>query len=96
MIDRPEGDGLDFQGGDVETPGTGQFEGEGPGSRALELTEVAFDADWEFYQSNLNHIDWTVTDIEDVLNNVEVIYQRDVEICYNITHIIVRTDSNDP
>ncbi len=64
--------------------------------RAVEMADIAFDADFEFYQKNGSNVGLTVADIEDVLNGVEVVYQRDVEICYNITHIIVRSSSNDP
>ncbi|MFQ6104741.1 MAG: zinc-dependent metalloprotease family protein [Candidatus Glassbacteria bacterium] len=60
------------------------------------VAEVAFDADYEFYQANGSSVANTIADIENVLNGVDVIYQRDVEICYNITHIIVRSTSNDP
>lgn len=66
------------------------------GSRADELTELAFDADYEFYQKNGYSVGSTVADIENVMNGVEVVYQRDTGICYNLTHIIVRSSSNDP
>jgi hypothetical protein len=70
----------------------------GPGETPLaqENAEVAIDADYEFFQANLNSISGTIIDIEKVLNQVEIIYDRDVTICYNLTHIIVRTTSNDP
>jgi hypothetical protein len=96
LIGGPQHDDLDFGGMSTEStvtemPGEGNYE-----PRAVESAEIAFDADWEYYGLNLYNLNWTVSDIEDVLNNVEVVYQRDVEICYNITHIIVRTTSNDP
>jgi len=58
--------------------------------------EIAFDADYEFYADNGRSVANTVADIENVLNGVEAIYQSDTGICYDLTHIIVRTTSNDP
>jgi hypothetical protein len=65
--------------------------------RSEELTDIAFDTDWEFYHTKMNDDpDAVVTDIEYVLNGMELIYQRDTEICYNVVHIIIRTTSSDP
>jgi hypothetical protein len=81
----------------------GEFElergcGEGGGFSPMadELVEVAFDTDHEYYQILFNNLGATVTDMEYVWNGLEVIYQRDTGLCYNITHIIVRTSSSDP
>ncbi len=63
---------------------------------ANSLCEIAFDADYEFYQKNSSSESNTIADIENVMNGVEVIYERDTEIEYLITTIIVRTTSNDP
>lgn len=58
--------------------------------------EVAYDADFEFYQKNGSNVNTTIADIENVQNGVNVIYERDCEITHRITTIIVRSNSNDP
>lgn len=90
---------IDF---DLEAESMGGYGSYGIGDPGLdpmqndEIADIAFDADYEFFQKNASNVGLTVADIEDVLNGVEVVYQRDVEICYNITHIIVRSSINDP
>ena len=59
-------------------------------------TEIAFDADFEFYQANGSDVDRTVADIEMIMNQVGLIYQNQVDICYALTAIIVRTAEPDP
>jgi len=98
LVDLRQPADFDFKsegmGGEVLEQGIGD-PGTEPG-RAVEMADIAFDADFEFYQKNANNVGLTIADIEDVLNGVEVVYQRDVDICFNITHIIVRSSSNDP
>lgn len=60
------------------------------------LTEIAFDADVEFYQLNGSSVPSTVSDIEMILNFVNHTYQLQVDICYTITGVIVRTTEPDP
>ncbi len=95
-IEIPDGAGFDLPDVDpVKTDAAG--EAGLPASRAEELCEVAFDTDWEYYRFTWDRDpEAVVTDIEYIMNGVEVVYQRDVEICYNITHIIIRTTSDDP
>jgi len=61
--------------------------------RADETVELACDADYNFYQKNGNSSANTISDIEAVVNDTEVIYQNDVGICYDVPTIIVRTSS---
>jgi len=70
----------------------------GTGGRAADKTvAIACDADYKFYQKNNNSTSKTIQDIEDVLNDVEAIYQRDVNICWRLATVVVRTSSaNDP
>ncbi|HZL99522.1 MAG TPA: M12 family metallo-peptidase, partial [Planctomycetota bacterium] len=63
---------------------------------ADKVCEIACDADVEFYTKNASSIAGTQTDIENVLNAVEAIYQADVGIVYTVTTIIVRTVESDP
>ncbi len=60
------------------------------------VCEIAFDADVEFYQRNGSNVDSTVDDIEAIMNAVELIYERDTNVTYEITTVIVRTGEPDP
>ena len=62
----------------------------------LSTVDVAIDADVEFFQLNGSSVAGTVLDIENVMNSVEAIYERDVTITYEITTIVVRTAEPDP
>lgn len=70
--------------------------GESTVAGGLGRTEIAFDADFEFYQLNGSSVGGTVIDIENVMNQVGLIYQSQVGICYANTGIIVRTVEPDP
>jgi len=69
---------------------------EARGGAQLFVCEIACDADREYFERNGSDVDATIADIEDVLNAVELIYERDVEITYEITTILVRTSEPDP
>ncbi len=60
------------------------------------ITEIGFDADYEFFQKNGNSATNTVNDIENVMNNVSFVYDRDVNISYEYTTFVVRTTAADP
>jgi hypothetical protein len=60
------------------------------------VTRIAFDADFEFFLKNGSNANSTVIDIENVMNNVSFVYDRDVNITYEYTTIVVRTTSSDP
>jgi hypothetical protein len=60
------------------------------------IAEIGFDADFEFYQKNGSSVTNTVNDIESVMNGVEFIYDRDVNITYEFTTFVVRATSSDP
>ncbi len=62
----------------------------------LSVAELAIDSDFEFYTSNGSSVTATEQDIENVLNGVDVIYQNEVGISFEITAIIVRTSEPDP
>jgi len=69
------------------------FEGAG-GPR--KLADVAFDCDFEFFQQNGGNVANVVRDVETVMNGVEMIYETDLGISYEITVILVRTAEPDP
>jgi hypothetical protein len=72
---------------------------ENGGSRATgyKVCDLAFDADSRFFSLNGSSVPATMADIEYVMNNVEFIYERDTDITYEITVMVVRTSSgSDP
>ncbi len=85
------GDGKAWRSGS----GGGGDEGGIAGTTPSQV-EVACDTDFEFYQRNSSLVPNTVNDIELVLNNVNVIYDRDVNIVFEIGTIVVRSTSSDP
>lgn len=60
------------------------------------LVEFAAECDYEFFQRNSNSETNTVNDVELIMNQSDYIYERDVDITYEITTIVVRTSSSDP
>jgi hypothetical protein len=62
----------------------------------LLTAEIAFDADFEFYQFNGSSVNNTVSDIEAVMNSVETIYMAQASISYIVTQIVVRSSPADP
>ena len=105
--DSGSADGSDDDAGDGSTGGSdgmtsglmGGGDGDGDGGVAGAspfVTRIAFDADFEFFLKNGSNANSTVIDIENVMNNVSFVYDRDVNITYEYTTIVVRTTSSDP
>jgi hypothetical protein len=63
---------------------------------ASKVCEIAIDADYEYYQINGSSVSDTMRDIETIMNAVSYIYEKDVDITYSITRIIVRSNISDP
>jgi len=57
----------------------------------LKQAEIAFDADFEFYQDYGSSIPNTVARIEEIVAQVNLFYARDVKIVHQLTEIVVRT-----
>ena len=68
----------------------------GVGGTTPSVAEIAFDADFEFFQLNGSNAVNVVNDIENVMNNVITVYDRDVNISYEFTTFVVRTTAADP
>jgi len=68
----------------------------GPPSGWHYETEIACDADYDFFTKNGASVNNTIADIEMVMNGVDVIYKRDLDIAYEIVHVVVRTASGLP
>ncbi len=65
-------------------PGTG-------GGTCNRLAQIAFDADFPFYQQNGSSIANTEADITAIVNAMNVIYARDTNVLFTVTRIVVRT-----
>ena len=59
-------------------------------------TEFAAETDYEFFQLNGSSVTNTVNDIEAVMNNVDLIYDRDASIAYEFTTFVIRSVAADP
>jgi len=55
--------------------------------------EIAIEADVQFYNQNGGNVVNTQNDITAVMNQVEFIYERDCDITYDVTTIVVTTTS---
>lgn len=71
-------------------------DGGGTAGTSLKVCAVAFDADVEYYQLNGSSVAATVNDIEDIMNQVAVIYEGQASLTFEITTIFVRTSEPDP
>jgi hypothetical protein len=60
------------------------------------VAELACDADFEFYQRYGSDVPEVEARINEVINLVNIQYERDVQITHDISAIIVRSTSNDP
>lgn len=63
---------------------------------SLCVAQVACDADRFFYQEQGNSTTSVINRINAVMNSVNIVYERDVQIRHVITQIIVRTDATEP
>jgi hypothetical protein len=54
-------------------------------------TEIAWDVDYDMYVKNGSSESTTLADIEMVLNVVDIVYRRDVDITWEVVHVIIRT-----
>lgn len=58
--------------------------------------EIGCETDHEFYVKNGSNVASTINDIELIVSNVNVIYDRDLNITHELGTIVVRSDVNDP
>ncbi|MGE3164071.1 MAG: M12 family metallo-peptidase [Planctomycetota bacterium] len=87
--------------GTHEPNGFDGAEGVGPGAIPFGsgrfICDLGLDADFEFYSlDNGSSVTQTVNSMENLVNNVENIYDSQAQIIYEITTIIVRTVSGSP
>ena len=72
---------------------TGTSGGGNSPSSANKLAEIGIDADYEYHRRYGSNVTNTKNAVTRVMNAVGSIYQRDVQIQYSITQIIVRTSA---
>ncbi|MDZ4754622.1 MAG: FG-GAP-like repeat-containing protein [Phycisphaerae bacterium] len=63
---------------------------------APQIVQIGFDSDVEFYVKNFSSIPGAVNDIEAVMNGVDFIYDRDTNIAYEFTVMVIRTEAGPP
>jgi predicted Zn-dependent protease len=85
-------DGHGCPGG-VETGADGSAVSHAKGGpvSCARIAEIAFDADVLFYQQNGSNVATTNADIDSVLNAMNLIYARDIQLSFTVTTHIVRT-----
>ncbi len=82
-----------FAPGGAHAPGLA--EGVEPGDLLTEV-EIGLDADFEYYQLLGSDVDAVVTDLENIVGMVRLIYEVDTASTYTITTVTVRTSAADP
>ncbi len=80
----------------AEADGDGFSRDSGSLAAVNQRCQVAFDADFEYFQANGSSTPATVADIERIMNQVGLIYQSQVAISYYTMATIVRTAEPDP
>ena len=75
--------------------GQGQGEGGIAGTTPSQV-ELGCETDYEFFQKNSSSIPNTLNDVELIVSNVNTIYDRDVNITFELATVIIRSDVADP
>lgn len=84
--------GVDaMHGAPVDAPATVEDPIDGPN---LLIAQIALDLDFEFYTRNGSSVTNAQNDATNVMNSVDAIYQRDTNLGYIITTMIVRSGGN--
>ena len=89
-------DALEIAPGDRGASGTVRHTRAGACGTGLCISELAVDADFEYYQDYNSSVPDVTSRIDSVINAVNVQYERDVDITHVITTIIIRTAEPDP
>jgi hypothetical protein len=67
----------------------------GPRGTGLKLADIALDCDFPYFQLNGSSVPNTIADVESVMNAINFIYERDVQITHMVTEMIIRTTALD-
>ncbi len=68
----------------------------GPRVAGLLTAELAFDADFEYFTQNGGNYSNTVNDIQNIMSQVNTVYERDCGITHHLTLVLIRTTAADP
>jgi len=60
------------------------------------ICDISCDTDYEFFTKNNNSVNNTIADVELIINGIDTIYDRDVNIIFEIVATVVRSTSDDP
>ena len=60
------------------------------------VADLAVDADFEFFQLNGSSTTATTNDVETLIDAVNVVYERDVDLTHRLVTVIVRSTAADP
>jgi len=71
-------------------------ETQGSGMEEFRVAELGIDADFEFFRDNGSSISSTINTSESIVNAVDTIYTRDVNVRMELKPVVVRTTSADP
>lgn len=64
------------------------------GTDEFRIAEIAIEADWRLYNNGFNRNEASLlNDIDSVLAGVSAVYERDVALTYELTHVLIRTSS---
>ena len=62
----------------------------------VKVCRIACDADYEYYVLNGSSVANTTADMESIINGVSVIFERDTQVSFQITQLMVRSAEPDP
>lgn len=65
----------------------------GPGGGCLETVEVLFDTDYPYFLANGGSTSAVVADVENIVNQCDVIYRRDLSVAFAISQVVVRSSA---
>ncbi len=60
------------------------------------ICDISCDTDYEFFTANGSSVNNTIADVELIINGIDTIYDRDVNIIFEIVSTVVRSASADP
>ena len=76
-------------------PSAGSAEGGIAGTTPSQV-ELACEVDYEFFQKNASNVATTLNDVELIVSNVNTVYDRDVNIIFELGTVVIRSTISDP
>lgn len=78
-----------------EAGAAGESEG-GIAGTTPSICDISCDSDYEFFTDNGSSVNNSIADIELIINGIDAVYDRDVNIIFEITTTVIRSTSDDP